>query len=85
MTSVSDVATFTTSPLPSSYNYLFQIMVYNETYSGSSQLKDPIEGFFKGWLPGGTVKYTPCGLAWRDMWGANRYAGVCGLVHRYIA
>ncbi|XP_025084443.1 LOW QUALITY PROTEIN: uncharacterized protein LOC112558290 [Pomacea canaliculata] len=52
-----------------------QIMVYNETYSGSSQLKDPIEGFFKGWLPGGTVKYTPCGLAWRDMWGANRYAG----------
>lgn len=26
-------------------------------------------------MPGGSVPYTPCGLAWRDQWGANRYAG----------
>ncbi|KAJ7374820.1 hypothetical protein OS493_005172 [Desmophyllum pertusum] len=26
------------------------------------------------WLPGGTVKYTPKGLAWRIKWGSNRYA-----------
>ena len=34
-----------------------------------------VEGYMKGWLPGGQVQYTQCGLAWRDMWGANRYAG----------
>ena len=26
------------------------------------------------WLPGGTLPYTPKGLAWRDTWGSNRYA-----------
>lgn len=26
------------------------------------------------WLRGGTVRYTPKGLAWRDKWGPNRYA-----------
>nr|XP_006812418.1 PREDICTED: endoglucanase-like [Saccoglossus kowalevskii] len=28
-----------------------------------------------GWLPGGTVTYTPKGLACRDAWGSLRWAG----------
>eukprot|EP01135_Chromosphaera_perkinsii_P002771 Nk52_evm139s226 gene=Nk52_evmTU139s226 len=27
------------------------------------------------WTPGGSVQYTPMGLAWRQQWGPNRYAG----------
>merc|ERR1711941_234303 len=39
------------------------------------QYKSPVESFFNSWMPGGGMTYTPCGLAWRDKWGANRYAG----------
>jgi len=50
-----------------------QILLYEETKDGAQ--KTAIESFFKSWLPGGGMTYTPCGLAWRDRWGANRYAG----------
>ena len=29
----------------------------------------------RDYMPGGSVAYTPCGMAWRDKWGSNRYAG----------
>ena len=38
-----------------------------------SYLED-IKSSLNKWLPGGTVAYTPKGLAWRDKWGSNRYA-----------
>ncbi|KAK3784995.1 hypothetical protein RRG08_037947 [Elysia crispata] len=37
------------------------------------QYKRAVEGYFKNWFPGGDVTYTPCGLAWRTKWGANRF------------
>uniref|UniRef100_A0A2C9KE36 Endoglucanase n=1 Tax=Biomphalaria glabrata TaxID=6526 RepID=A0A2C9KE36_BIOGL len=50
-----------------------QLILYEETQK--STLKDAVVGFMQSWLPGGGITYTPCGLAWRDQWGANRYAG----------
>ncbi|KAK7490901.1 hypothetical protein BaRGS_00017773 [Batillaria attramentaria] len=50
-----------------------QLLLYEETQD--SRYKTEVVGFMDGWLPGGQVTYTPCGLAWRDKWGANRYAG----------
>ncbi|GFR70523.1 endoglucanase [Elysia marginata] len=51
-----------------------QELLYEETFD--SVYKNAVIAFFNGWLPGSpTMIYTPCGLAWRDKWGANRYAG----------
>ncbi|XP_076451392.1 endoglucanase E-4-like [Babylonia areolata] len=50
-----------------------QLMLYEATQDDA--YRQEVEGYMKGWLPGGQVPYTPCGLAWRDKWGANRYAG----------
>lgn len=33
-----------------------------------------IKSSLDSWLPGGSVTYTPKGLAWRIKWGSNRYA-----------
>ena len=33
-----------------------------------------IQSSLDSWLPGGSVTYTPKGLAWRAKWGSNRYA-----------
>ncbi|XP_078367250.1 endoglucanase A-like [Oculina patagonica] len=33
-----------------------------------------IKSSLDSWLPGGSVPYTPKGLAWRIKWGSNRYA-----------
>ncbi|ESO83674.1 hypothetical protein LOTGIDRAFT_197134 [Lottia gigantea] len=49
-----------------------QMLLYEATKD--NQYKQEIEGYFKGWKPGGGIKYTPCGLAWRDQWGSTRYA-----------
>jgi len=49
-----------------------QLLLFEET--GMEAYKTEVVGYMKGWLPGGSITYTPCGLAWRDMWGANRYA-----------
>lgn len=50
-----------------------QALLYEETKDAA--YKGALEAFFNSWLPGGGMTYTPCGLAWRDRWGANRYAG----------
>ncbi|KAH9524325.1 hypothetical protein Btru_054153 [Bulinus truncatus] len=47
-----------------------QLILYEETKS--DRFSKAIVGFMQAWLDG--INYTPCGLAWRDMWGANRYA-----------
>nr|BAD01504.1 cellulase [Haliotis discus hannai] len=49
-----------------------QLLLYEATKD--TAYKTEVEGFFKGWLPGGSITYTPCGQAWRDKWGSNRYA-----------
>ncbi|KAI8767221.1 endoglucanase E-4 [Biomphalaria glabrata] len=50
-----------------------QLMLYQET--GETQYKDLVVSYFTAWMPGGTVTYTPCGLAWRSDWASNSYAG----------
>ncbi|XP_005099312.1 endoglucanase E-4 [Aplysia californica] len=52
-----------------------QELLYEETHN--ADYRRDVEGYFSSWLPGGTsqIPYTPCGLAWRSLWGANRYAG----------
>ncbi|CAG5114571.1 unnamed protein product [Candidula unifasciata] len=49
-----------------------QELLYEETKTSS--YRDAVTGFLQTWLPGGSVAYTPCGLAWRDQWGTTRYA-----------
>ncbi|KAK6177036.1 hypothetical protein SNE40_015224 [Patella caerulea] len=49
-----------------------QLLLFEATKDNA--YKAEVEGFFKGWLPGGSITYTPCGLAWRDQWGSTRYA-----------
>ncbi|XP_069111328.1 endoglucanase E-4-like [Argopecten irradians] len=49
-----------------------QILFYNIT--GEQKYKDNIEATFTGWLPGGTVPYSPKGLAFRSQWGSLRYS-----------
>uniref|UniRef100_A0A2C9JEE4 Endoglucanase n=1 Tax=Biomphalaria glabrata TaxID=6526 RepID=A0A2C9JEE4_BIOGL len=49
-----------------------QLYLFEETQS--NQYKTAIQNYFNSWLPGGTVTYTPCGLAWRSKWGSNREA-----------
>jgi hypothetical protein len=52
------------------------LMVIN----GQVQFTTPVQGFLRDWFPGGTVHYTPKGLAWRLTWGSNRYAGNAALI-----
>lgn len=42
--------------------------------TGKDSYKQDLKAFLKSWLPGGDVKYTPRGLAWRTKWGPNRYS-----------
>jgi len=42
--------------------------------TGQTQFRAPVESFLRQWFPGGSVPYTPKGLAWRSMWGSNRYS-----------
>lgn len=48
------------------------LLLYEET--GNELYKYDIEAFVKSYLPKGSVIQTPCGLAWLDQWGPNRYA-----------
>ncbi|CAL1546350.1 unnamed protein product [Lymnaea stagnalis] len=50
-----------------------QLLMYEESHSAN--YRDSVVGFLESWMPNGGITYTPCGLAWRDKWGANRYAG----------
>ncbi|KAI8767239.1 endoglucanase [Biomphalaria glabrata] len=42
-------------------------LLYEETHEDSH--KTAVVDYFNNWLPGGTLQYTPCGLAWRMKWG----------------
>ncbi|KAH9505673.1 hypothetical protein Btru_055476 [Bulinus truncatus] len=43
-----------------------QQLLFEETHDNS--YRSSITDYFNNWLPGGTVQYTPCGLAWRMKW-----------------
>ena len=49
-----------------------QMLLYD--LAGKSVYRDAIQNSLNAWLPGGSVSYTPKGLAWRIKWGSNRYA-----------
>lgn len=49
-----------------------QMLMYE--LSGEDKYKTMIQRSLQQWLPGGSVPYTPKGLAWRIKWGANRYS-----------
>ena len=49
-----------------------QLLLYQLT--GAPRYKTAITNFLESWQPG-NIHYTPKGLAWRDQWGTNRYAG----------
>lgn len=46
--------------------------MYEET--GKDKYKQDIEATFQDWMPGGSVPYSPKGLAFRSQWGSLRYA-----------
>ena len=48
-------------------------MFYRMTNDG--KYREAVERFLRSWFPGGSVTYTPKGLAWRDQWGSLRYSG----------
>lgn len=47
------------------------ILLYNMT--GKDIYKNDIEATFTDWMPGGSVPYSPKGLAFRSQWGSLRY------------
>jgi hypothetical protein len=42
--------------------------------TGKDIYKNDIEATFKDWMPGGSIPYSPKGMAFRSQWGALRYA-----------
>ncbi|KAI8767218.1 FMRFamide [Biomphalaria glabrata] len=55
-----------------------QLLLFQETHD--AHYRDAVVAFLHSWQPGGSVPYTPCGLAWRDKWGSARYAGNSALL-----
>nr|XP_011421782.2 endoglucanase E-4 [Crassostrea gigas] len=49
-----------------------QVLLYEET--GKDKYEQDIEATFQDWMPGGSVPYSPKGLAFRSQWGSLRYA-----------
>ena len=49
-----------------------QMLMYELT--GKDEYKTMIQHSLQRWLPGGSVPYTPKGLAWRIQWGVTRYS-----------
>lgn len=45
--------------------------------TGKDIYKNDIEATFNDWMPGGSVPYSPKGMAFRSQWGALRYACTC--------
>lgn len=41
--------------------------------TGKDIYKNDIEATFSDWMPGGSVPYSPKGLAFRSQWGSLRY------------
>ena len=42
--------------------------------TGEDKYKQDIEATFTDWMPGGSIPYSPNGLAFRSQWGSLRYA-----------
>ncbi|XP_053379200.1 endoglucanase F-like isoform X2 [Mercenaria mercenaria] len=54
------------------------VLLYKVTHK-DIYLQD-IEATFTDWMPGGSIPYTPKGLAFRSQWGSNRYAANMALI-----
>jgi endoglucanase len=55
----------------------YQLLLFT---SGQNQFSNVVQNYLRAWFPGGTVPYTPKGLAWRLEWGSNRYAANSALI-----
>ncbi|XP_013069522.2 endoglucanase 4 [Biomphalaria glabrata] len=49
-----------------------QVLLYKLTKK--DRYKTAVEGSYKMWFPGGSISYTPKGLAYRLQWGSLRYS-----------
>jgi len=60
----------------------YQLVLY---ITGQTQFLAPVQNFLRNWFPGGSVPYTPKGLAWLSMWGSNRYSGNAAFISMVAA
>ncbi|CAC5403737.1 E3.2.1.4 [Mytilus coruscus] len=75
---LNDAKGFYQADLPWSYNWgdktvMCQLLLFEITKE--AKYRQNVEAFVTSWMPGHGVPYTPCGLMFRNEWGANRYAG----------
>ncbi|XP_076092968.1 endoglucanase A-like [Mytilus galloprovincialis] len=75
---LNDAKGFYQADVPWSYNWgdktvMCQLLLFEITKE--AKYRQNVEAFVTSWLPGNGVPYTPCGLVFRNEWGANRYAG----------
>lgn len=59
------------------YIYIFytkQLLLFEIT--GDSKYSTMVDGYMIGWTPSRGMQFSTCGLAYRDKWGALRYAGM---------
>ncbi|XP_071111775.1 endoglucanase-like [Haliotis cracherodii] len=54
------------------------LMLYELT--NDTSYRTEVETFLASWRPGGTVPYSPCGLAVRSQWGSLRYSANAAFV-----
>jgi hypothetical protein len=52
---------------------VLQVLLYKLTKKDI--YKTDVEATFTDWMPGGTLEYTPGGMAYRLQWGTLRYTG----------
>ncbi|KAH9505669.1 hypothetical protein Btru_055467 [Bulinus truncatus] len=50
-------------------------ILYEETKNNT--YRSTVLNYFNSWFPGGSMKYTPCGLAWAMKWGSLRLIQFC--------
>ncbi|XP_070574806.1 endoglucanase E-4-like [Ptychodera flava] len=55
-----------------------QVLLYILT--GKSGYRDKFENYVNGWLPEGSLPYTPKGLVYRNEWGPLRYAANTAMI-----
>lgn len=60
-----------------------QLMLYEAT--GEDIYKQAVIGTMTYWLPGGTIQYTPKGLAWRLQWAPLRYSSNMAMMALFAA
>ncbi|XP_041455178.1 endoglucanase E-4-like isoform X1 [Lytechinus variegatus] len=57
-----------------------QMMMYQIDKSNTYLYKEDVKRFLDSWMRGGSVHYTPKGLAWRSEWGPLRYSANTALI-----